>query len=66
MIREEIPCRVMSNGMKNSDQIKNGSSVVDIRFTYRVRLVDGTEQRVPEPHLRIANDNDVGPFPDMP
>ncbi|KAF7905681.1 hypothetical protein BELL_0150g00060 [Botrytis elliptica] len=66
MIREEIPCRVVSNGMKNSGQIVNGSSVVDIRFTYRVRLVDRTEQSVHEPHLRMANDNDAGPFPDMP
>ncbi|KAF7883102.1 uncharacterized protein EAF01_011611 [Botrytis porri] len=65
MIREETLCRVVSNGVKNSEQIVNGSSVVDIRFTYRVRLIDGTEQRVHEPHLRMANDNDAGPFPDM-
>ncbi|TGO50283.1 hypothetical protein BCON_0187g00180 [Botryotinia convoluta] len=66
MFREEIPCRVVSNGVKSSEEIVNGSSKVDIRFTYRVRLVDGTEQRAHEPHLRMANDNDVGPFPDMP
>ncbi|CCD35019.1 hypothetical protein BofuT4_P083410.1 [Botrytis cinerea T4] len=66
MVKEATPGRVLSVGEKKRGQMINDSSRVDIRFTYRVKLANGKERKIYEPHLRVANDNDAGPFPNMP
>ncbi|APA15045.1 hypothetical protein sscle_14g098150 [Sclerotinia sclerotiorum 1980 UF-70] len=62
----EVPCIVISDGIANTGQMRLGADMVTIRFIYDVRANDFITTRVREPEIRLATNDDCGPFPAMP
>ncbi|KAF7857227.1 hypothetical protein EAF04_009468 [Stromatinia cepivora] len=62
----EEACTVISDGIANIGQMRLGADMVKIRFMYDVKFNDLTTRRIREPEIRLATNDDSGPFPVVP
>ncbi|KAJ8068031.1 hypothetical protein OCU04_003608 [Sclerotinia nivalis] len=62
----EEACTIISDGIASTGQMRLGADMVAIRFMYDVRFNDMITRRVREPEIRLATNDDSGPFTAVP